>query len=78
MAEVFQMVATDKNHPAFEPGLINGDYHAAISGDSIRTICGIQLDGEDGVAAGPTKEGPVTCGICYSIIEEIKSIRNWK
>jgi hypothetical protein len=78
MANVFQIIATDKYHPSFETDIVNVDYHAEISTAGPRTVCGIQLDGEDGVAAGPTKAGPVTCPLCHSIIKEIKAMRKWE
>lgn len=77
MATVFQFIATDAEHENFESELLNGDWHVGLSLDN-RTVCGIQLDGDDGYAAGPEKTGVVTCPICLCIIDEIKGIRNWK
>lgn len=78
MANVFQIIASDKDHPSFEPDLILADYHVEIGTAGARTVCGIQLEGEDGVTAGPIKVGPVTCPICRNIIKEIKAIRKWE
>ncbi len=76
MTIVVQLIITDADNRHFEPGLINGDWHASLSIDN-RTVCGIQLDGDDGYA-GEAAEGVVTCPICLVIIEEIKAMRNWK
>ena len=79
MADVFQIIAVDIEHPWFEPDLVeNGFWHAAYSIDDPRTICGIQLVGEDGISAGPTKKGKVTCPTCRNIIAQIQSIKNWR
>jgi predicted Fe-S protein YdhL (DUF1289 family) len=74
MMRVFQMIATDKNHEYFESALIDGAYHVAVQYAGPRTLCGIQLDGEDGVADGEVIEGKVTCRGCFLLIEEIKAM----
>ncbi len=76
MAQVFQMIATDENDPYFDASIVNGDYHAKISYAGPRTVCGFQLDGDDGVAGGKPIKGFITCSGCLSIVREIKSMRN--
>lgn len=80
MAEVFQIVATNAEDRHFEPDLVrSGEWHAAISaGTGPRTICGIQLEGDDGYSSGETKQGRVTCFGCRSLLAEIQAIKNWK
>lgn len=75
---VFQMVATDKKNSSFEPNTINDDFHAEISLGGPRTVCGIQLNGDDGVAPGSDEGGFVTCPQCAYIIEEIQGMKNWR
>jgi len=79
MAKVIQVVATDKNHQCYDSKIVDDAYwHASYSVDDIRTICGMQLAGEDGIAPGPTREGTVTCPTCRKILSEIQSIKNWR
>ncbi len=78
MARVFQMVITNKNEPFFERETVDGSFHVEISYAGPRTLCGIQLDGDDGIAAGPEIQGRVTCFGCLSIISEIKKLRKWR
>lgn len=80
VAEVFQIVATNTEDRHFEPDLVlSGAWHAATSaGAGIRTICGIQLEGDDGYSGGPTKQGRVTCNRCRALIADIQAIKNWK
>lgn len=78
MANVFQMIATNREHPRFEESIVNSDFHISTSSDEGRTLCGIQLDGDDGVAPGETIQGVVTCPSCYGTIEEIKAIKKWR
>ncbi len=75
---VFQMVATNECHPHFDRSLIDELYHAYLGYAGPRTVCGIQLDGDDGVAPGPDEEGFVTCPQCACIIEEIQRMENWR
>lgn len=78
MATVFQIVATNENGLS-ETGIVGtGEWHASVSIDDPRTVCGIQLMGEDGYCAGPDKQGRVTCGICRSVIEQVQAIKQWK
>ena len=79
MAKVIQIVATDATHRHFEKECVqSGEWHAAVSVDAPRTVCGIQVDGDDGYAAGAEKEGKVTCQTCKSYLRQIKAIRNWE
>lgn len=78
MARVFRMIATDRDHDYFEPSLIDGTYHVATIYGGPRTLCGIQLDGDDGVDGGEEVEGPVTCHGCLLLIREIKAIENYE
>jgi hypothetical protein len=77
MAKVFQIVASGEDSLRFADDLVNGDWHADLRLTNT-TVCGIQLDGDDGVTPGRSKEGEVTCLTCRSIIEEIQSIKNWR
>lgn len=77
MAKVIQMVATNPNDRHFAGDLVNDLWHLPIATAGPRTLCGIQLDGDDGVAGGDEKEGRVTCLVCQGTIREIKAIRNW-
>jgi hypothetical protein len=79
MARVFQIVATNQQDSHFEKDIVDsGEWHAGISYDAPRTICGIQLEGDDGYAQGPEKSGRVTCQTCRTIIEQVQRIRAWK
>lgn len=78
MANVVQIIATNDEHPDFESSIINDAWHVVIEGDAIRTACGIQLEGDDGYAAGPTKTGYVTCPLCLNLIRQFKKIRKWR
>ena len=78
MAQVFQMIAIDRDHLHFEPDIVDETYHVAVEYSGSRTLCGIQLDGEDGVAGGEVIEGPVTCRGCLLLIREVKAIRNYE
>lgn len=79
MAQVFQLIVISPGDPHLEGGLINEDWHAAISAASgPRTICGIQLEGNDGIGPGLIREGKVTCRSCLDMIEQIKAIRRWQ
>jgi hypothetical protein len=71
---VFQMIATDRDHLYFEEAMIDGTYHVEVSHAGPRTLCGIQLDGDDGVAGGQRIEGKVTCLGCLSVIRDIKAM----
>ncbi len=80
MAKVVQIVATNHLHKNFEASLVeSGEWHAITSAtDAVRTVCGIQLEGDDGYSGGHTKEGKVTCHLCRNIIADIQSIKNWR
>lgn len=79
MADVFQIIATDKDHEWYDESLVeSGEWHAGYSIDDPRTVCGIQLMGEDGIAPGPIKKGKVTCPVCIAVMTQIKAIKNWK
>ena len=77
MARVFQIIATDAEHEHFEPQILDSGWHSGIVHDDFRTVCGIQMAGEDGYCAGDEVEGRVTCPICRLIIGQIKKIRSW-
>lgn len=72
MAGVFQLIATNKDDANFEEALIDGVWHFALNMDCMRTACGVQLDGDDGYAAGPSKAGRVTCKLCRSVINQVR------
>jgi len=79
MVRVFKFVPTEEWVDRVNLSeLINDDLHTSISYTESQTLCGIQLDAEDGIKPGECINGPVTCAICLSIIEEIKSIRKWR
>lgn len=71
MAKVIQIIEATKEDEI-------SAWHAIVSYPYPHTVCGVQLEGEDGVVSSPEVEGRVTCLVCQSIIVEIKSIRNWK
>ena len=79
MATVVKIITIDNNNRHFESHLVDGTWHAIISyGDAIRTVCGVQLEGDDGYGPGPEKQGAVTCQGCRAIIGEIQKIKGWK
>ena len=78
MAQVFQLIATDRNHRHFEEVLADDTWHVSLRRGDGRTLCGVQMDGEDGIGPGPCKNGPVTCPICRGTIEEIQAIKDWE
>lgn len=73
MVKVIQIIATNAEDKYFESQLIDGNWHAFIYYPELRTVCGIQLQGEDGYAGGETKNGKVTCRVCIGVIEAIKT-----
>ena len=76
MAKVFQIIQiNDDKH--FESALVNGAWHFGIHSDAARTVCGIQLEGDDGIAAGPERDGTVTCLLCREVISQIKALDKW-
>lgn len=78
MAEVFQLITTDINNKWHEDALIDGTWHVDYSYDGTRrTLCGVQLDGDDGIGPGPSRKGRVTCILCRGVIQQIKAIKNW-
>ena len=78
MAKIVQMIATDPSHKHFEKDQVSELWHAVIGdADAIRTVCGIQLEGDDGASGGEEKEGRVTCLTCRRLIGEIQKIKNW-
>lgn len=80
MATVVQIVATDADHPYFDADLTcSEDWHAVtVAGDTYRTVCGVQLEGNDGYAPDNRKQGRVTCEMCRLILEDIQSIKRWR
>lgn len=82
MANVFQIVrnedASETEMRYFDESLVAESWHASVSVSHPMTLCGIQLEGEDGVMAGPSKSGRVTCAVCRAYLEQVQSIRNWK
>ena len=80
MAKIVQIVATDPDNPNFEADLAEaGTWHAiATAGDAVRTVCGVQLEGDDGYGPGDDKEGKVTCQLCRSILADIQAIKGWR
>lgn len=77
MARVFQLIKSKEDHKRFDPGLVNGDWHAPIAYTGT-TVCGVQLDGDEGIITGPAKNGVITCPGCLAIVSEIKAIRGWR
>lgn len=73
MARVIQIIEHDEGSH-----IVDGLWHAIVNFPYPRTVCGLQLEGEDGCVTSPEIEGRVTCGTCQREIEQIKSIRNWK
>lgn len=80
MANVVKIVATDSKNKHFEEDVAdNKTWHAVTTvPDGPRTICGIQLEGDDGYGPGKDKEGKVTCQVCRSIIKDIQRIKKWR
>lgn len=78
MAEVLRLVATDRGNPGFDEHLIDGSWHATYIPDAWRTVCGVQLEGDDGIGPGSSKQGRVTCDQCRNILEQIQSIKSWR
>lgn len=80
MAKIVQIVATNADHADFEKELVDsGDWHAMMTaGDACRTVCGVQLEGDDGYHSGPERKGRVTCQVCRAILEDIQSIKRWR
>jgi hypothetical protein len=72
MAKVIQIVESD------EDALVDGEWHAILMYPYQHTVCGVQLEGEDGVMASPERNGKVTCTGCRRTIDEIQKIKNWK
>lgn len=72
MARIIQIIRAD------DESIITEEWHAVKAFPYNSTVCGLQLEGEDGVETSKEISGVVTCGTCYRIIEEIKSIRGWK
>lgn len=80
MATVVKFAATNAMNKHYEDNIVDaGQWHAFITaGDDPRTICGIQMNGEDGYAPLHEKNGKVTCMTCRSLLEAYQSIKNWK
>jgi hypothetical protein len=79
MANVVKIIATNESDRHFEPELLNSDWHGVVSyGLGPRTVCGIQLEGDDGYAGGESKRGFITCPACLGIVREIKAIQHWQ
>lgn len=78
MATVVQIIATNENDPHFEANMVNNDWHAMYFIDAPRTVCGVQLEGDDGYAPGPEKSGRVTCEACRIALDQIQSIKRWR
>ena len=78
MARIIQIIATDENDRYFESALIDGAWHGIIFYPEPRTVCGVQLDGDDGIGATDAIEGKITCKICRGVVAEIQSIKKWK
>lgn len=72
MARVIKIISAN------DESYVSDSWHCVCSFPYPRTACGYQLEGEDGVVASPEVEGCVTCGTCQRVIEEMKSVRNWK
>jgi hypothetical protein len=77
MAQVFQFVATGEDVPHADLSMIDGSWHVAEPIES-RSLCGIQMDGDDGYAPGENKNGRVTCHHCRKIIETVQQIEDWR
>lgn len=72
MATIIQIIESD------EPGLVDEEWHAVTVYPYPHTVCGVQLEGEDGVMESESKQGKVTCHVCRAIIEEIQAIKKWQ
>ncbi len=69
---VVQIVTLDSDDPYYEANIVTDHWHGVLSYAGPRTICGIQLDNEDGYGPSPSqKDKPVTCPHCITIINEI-------
>lgn len=77
MAKVIQIIPSGEINKHFEPDLIDGLWHVVVATAGPRTLCGIQLDGDDGIMGGEEQVGRVTCQTCRNLIKEVKAIRNW-
>ena len=78
MAKVLKLIATDIDNRHFESGLIDGKWHGVMRYPELRTICGVQLDGDDGIGATEQREGRVTCPLCRGMLRELQAIKNWE
>lgn len=76
MAKVFQIVST--GHRGEHQNCVNGEWHVETTYPTPSTFCGITLEGDDGIEAGPIKEGRVTCISCRRMLEEAAKIKNWR
>jgi hypothetical protein len=78
MAQVFQFVATGEDVPHADLSVVGGGvWHVAGPIDN-HSLCGTQMDGDDGYMPGPAKSGRVTCWQCREIIAAVKKIRGWE
>lgn len=69
---VVQIVTLDSDAKYYESNIITDHWHGILSYSGPRTICGIQLDNEDGYGPGvPQMASRVTCSHCITIINEI-------
>lgn len=80
MAKIVQIEATNPDDKHYEAQLVEADeWHAITSaGPCIRTVCGIQLEGDDGYHSGDERQGRVTCRTCRSILTDIQAIKRWR
>lgn len=75
MAKVVKFVPTNEETTwGNSLNLLNNDTHAT-SGE--RTLCGVQLDGDDGIKP-LFFDCHVTCEICIGIIKDVKKLRRWQ
>lgn len=78
MADIFQFVSTDEDDNHYDEILVDeGHWHASYFSDCVRSLCGMQCDGDDGYAPGPKRKGRVTCPSCRDHIKQIRAIKNW-
>lgn len=73
MARVITIIEHDEGEH-----IVNGLWHAVVSYPYPCTVCGQQLEGEDGCVTSEEVDGIVTCPVCARVIEEVQAIRNWR
>jgi hypothetical protein len=68
--KVFKFKATDRTNKHFDDSIVDdGRTHAALNGE--RTLCGIQMDGDDGYTPGEFVNEELTCALCLRVVDAV-------